>query len=47
MLDVLAELEAMAWAIYLDKRTPRTFEVWLALWKKRKVDVPAGAWECP
>ena len=46
-MDTLAEIEAIAWAAYLDTKGPRLFEEWKRLWKLRNVEVPKGAWECP
>lgn len=40
-------VEALAWAVYLDLRTPAVFEEWKRLWAMRNVTVPAGAWEVP
>lgn len=43
----LAQLESLAWAIWLDMRTPAVLDEWRVLWRRLKAEVPAGAWECP
>jgi hypothetical protein len=47
--ETLAAIEGVAWAAWLDMRTPALFEEWKRLWAQRQphVHVPAGAWECP